>query len=198
MAFVWDPTSKAALAAFNFSFAFDCPDPLVLSYMATVSEQLRQARERQQLDIYQVAEITKIKTDHLRALESGNFEVFSAPVYIRGFIRTYATMLKLDPVQLLKDLDTELGPTGRLRDPVPPTGPSGGVVDFVMLHLSRMNWRVLVAVVGVLAFVALAIALIKNRTRQSSDPLKSISPGLYQPKSSNIGETLPIPVSPKR
>lgn len=198
MAVIWDPSSPAAVEALNFGFAINGPDPLVLSHMATVSEQLRHARERQQLDIYQVAEVTKIKTDHLRALESGNFEVFSAPVYIRGFIRTYATILKLDPVQLLKDLDTELGPTGRLRDPVPPAGPSGGAVDFVMLHLSRMNWRVLVAVVGVLGFVALAVALIKDRTRQSSDPLKSLTPGLYQPKSGNTGEMLPIPVGPKR
>ena len=37
--------------------------------MSTVSEQLRLAREQQQLDVYQVAEITKIKTDHVRALE---------------------------------------------------------------------------------------------------------------------------------
>ena len=37
--------------------------------MVTVSEQLRRAREAQELDIYQVAEITKIKTDHIRALE---------------------------------------------------------------------------------------------------------------------------------
>ena len=51
--------------------------------MATVADQLRRAREAQQLNIYQVAEITKIKTDHIRALESGNYDTFSAPVYIR-------------------------------------------------------------------------------------------------------------------
>jgi cytoskeletal protein RodZ len=77
--------------------------------MPTVSEQLRRAREAQNLDIYQVAEITKIKTDHIRALESGNFDVFTAPVYIRGFIRTYATALKLEVPGLLAELDQELG-----------------------------------------------------------------------------------------
>ena len=51
--------------------------------MATVSEQLRLAREQQQLDVYQVAEITKIKTDHIRALESGTYDIFPAQVYIR-------------------------------------------------------------------------------------------------------------------
>src|SRR5882762_932289 len=92
-----------------------------LREMATVSEQLRRAREQQNLDIYQVAEITKIKTDHVRALESGNFDTFSAPVYIRGFVRTYATMLKLDVRELLAELDAELGRSERFAEPPPLT-----------------------------------------------------------------------------
>ena len=49
--------------------------------MATVAEQLRSAREAQNLDIYQVAEITKMKTDHIRALESGEYDGFAAPIF---------------------------------------------------------------------------------------------------------------------
>src|SRR5882762_1702759 len=98
--------------------------------MVTVSEQLRRAREQQQLDIYQVAEITKIKTDHIRALESGNFDMFSAPVYIRGFVRTYATMLKLDESQIVADLEAELGQTEKFRELPPLTKKKGGALDF--------------------------------------------------------------------
>ena len=166
--------------------------------MATVSEQLRHARERQQLDIYQAAEITKIKTDHLRALESGQFEVFPAPVYVRGFIRTYATMLKLDAVQLLKDLESELAHSGKLREPAPLTPRNQGPLDFLMLHLSRMNWRTFVVVGAVLLFVALAVLLIRNRTRQPPNPIQNLGPTLYQPKPSRPGETLPVPQPPKR
>lgn len=166
--------------------------------MATVSEQLRHARERQQLDIYQVAEITKIKTDHLRALESGNFEVFSAPVYIRGFIRTYATMLKLDPAQLLKDLEAEIGQSGRLREPLPLTNQSRGSLDFLMLQLSRLNWRVVVVVLAVLGVVAVAVILIRGRIRQPADPLKDLPPSLYQPKPGRTADTLPVPPAPRK
>ena len=56
--------------------------------MSTVAEQLREAREAQNLTVYQVAEITKIRTDHIRALDEGNYDVFSAPVYIRGSVRS--------------------------------------------------------------------------------------------------------------
>ena len=64
--------------------------------MATVAQHLRVAREAQKLSITQIAEVTKIRTDHIRALEDGNYDIFAAPVYIRGFVRTYATFLKLD------------------------------------------------------------------------------------------------------
>src|SRR5882672_8783 len=113
--------------------------------MVTVSEQLRCAREAQKLDIYQVAEITKIKTDHIRALESGNFDSFSAPVYIRGFVRSYASMLKLDVPQVIADLEEELSRNEKFAEPPPLSARSLGVFDFLTLWLSRLNWRISVA-----------------------------------------------------
>ena len=64
--------------------------------MSTVAEQLRAAREAKNLSVEQIAEITKMRSDHVRALEEGNYGAFSAPVYIRGFVRTYSRLLKLD------------------------------------------------------------------------------------------------------
>src|SRR6266540_1738659 len=104
--------------------------------MATVSEQLRLGREQQHLDIYQVAEITKIKTDHIRALESGVYDIFPAPVYIRGFVRTYATMLKLNVPQVLADLDGELGQSEKFRDPPPLTKAPRSPLVFVILAVA--------------------------------------------------------------
>ena len=76
--------------------------------MTTVAEQLQRTREAQKLSINQVAEFTKIRTDHIRALEEGNFNVFAAPVYIRGFVRT-RVLLKLDVTDVMASLDKELG-----------------------------------------------------------------------------------------
>ena len=82
--------------------------PQIIASMSTVAEKLRQAREAQNLTVHQVADVTKIRTDHIRALEQGNFNVFSAPVYIRGFVRTYATLLKLDVPETMAALEAEL------------------------------------------------------------------------------------------
>src|SRR5204863_795210 len=106
--------------------------------MPTVAEQLRHAREEQNLNVYQVAEITKIKTDHIRALESGTWDSFSAPVYIRGFVRTYAKTLKLDVAKLTAELEAELNRTEKFCEPPPLVQRRGGALDFLMLQLSKL------------------------------------------------------------
>src|SRR5690349_11989069 len=110
--------------------------------MSTVAEQLHLAREAKSLTIYQVAEVTKIRTDHIRALEEGNFNAFSAPVYIRGFVRTYATLLKLDVPRLMTALDEELGHTEKFREPPALTEQGRGAVDFITLQFSKVNWKI--------------------------------------------------------
>jgi len=163
--------------------------------MPTVAEQLRRAREEQKLNIYQVAEITKIKTDHLRALESSDYDAFAAPVYIRGFVRTYAKVLKLDETQLVADLEAELGQTKKFRELPPLMGKPRGALDFLMLKLSRLNWRV-ASVVGGLALVFLIgwISIRTIRNRNAADPLKNLGPGLYQARE-QTGELLPLPTN---
>jgi cytoskeletal protein RodZ len=160
--------------------------------MPTVAEQLRRAREEQNLNIYQIAEITKIKTDHIRALEEGSYDSFSAPVYIRGFVRTYAKALKLDINRVTADLEGELSKTKRFREPPPLTDRPRTIVDFLTLQLSKLNWRILAgAIVGILLIAGLGIWLRSCHSRAKKDPLRKLGPGIYQPKQD--GETLPVP-----
>jgi len=160
--------------------------------MPTVAEQLRRAREEQNLNVYQVAEITKIKTDHIRALEEGDFNSFSAPVYIRGFVRTYAKALKLDVNRVTAELDGELGKTQKFREPPPLTNQPRTVLDFLTLQLSKLNWRIVAgAALAILLIFALGIWLRSCHSRAKKDPLRNLGPGIYQPKQD--GETLPVP-----
>jgi cytoskeletal protein RodZ len=169
-----------------------------MAAVSTVGEQLLQARESRHLTIEQVAEITKIRSDHLRALEEGNYAPFAAPVYIRGFVRTYSTLLKLDVPDIMATLETEL--TGQARQAVESsTGskPAGGALDVVMLQLTKIDWRK--AVLG-LAGIALLAGIILGglawRHYHRADVLKDLKPGMI--KSHRGAEpTLPLP-APKR
>ena len=160
--------------------------------MPTVAEQLRAAREAKNLTVQQVADATKIRTDHIRALEEGNFNVFSAPVYIRGFVRNYATQLKLNVPQIMAALDAELGRTEKFSEPPPLIRQPKTVLDHLMDSLAKLNWRVGVAglavVVGVLV---LALAGLAWRHHHRSHPAVNLPPAVYQ--STNSGETLPLP-----
>lgn len=165
--------------------------------MPTVAEQLHEARETKKLTVQQVAEITKMRTDHLRALEEGNYEIFSAPVYIRGFVRSYSTLLKLDVPKVMADLEAELGQTQKFSEPPPLSKEPRGVVDFFMLQLSKLDWRKTVITVGVLvllAVLALSVCIwLMFHQKQAADPLKGLKPGVYQSSPGASGETLPVP-----
>ena len=165
--------------------------------MSAVAQQLRQAREAKNLTVEQVVEITKIRTDHLRALEEGNFDVFSAPVYIRGFVRTYANLLKLDVPQIMAALETELAQTSKFAEPPSFADHPRGVLDFLMLQLSKVDWRK--GLFGLGAVVVLVVAFSAWFSWRRYDPLKSLKPGVYQSTQNISGETLPLPApAPRR
>ena len=162
--------------------------------MPTVAEQLRAAREAKNLSVNEVAEITKIRGDHIRALEEGNFDIFVAPVYIRGFARTYATLLKLDVPQLIKALEAELAQTEKFSEPPPLTDENKGAVDFVTLQLSKMNLRQGAIIGGSLVVVLVLVAAAWFwHHQQTADPLRNLPPAKYQTPARNSGETLPLP-----
>ena len=106
-------------------------------------------------------------------------------------------MLKLDVPQILGDLDAELGQNEKFREPPPLTNRPRGILDYLTLWFSRMNWRITVALIALLFFLALTVAVIKSHTRKPENPLKDLGPGLYQPPKGSSGETLPLP-PPKR
>ncbi len=162
--------------------------------MFTVAEQLHQAREAKHLTVEQVAEITKIRGDHLRALEEGNFNIFSAPVYIRGFVRTYSTLLKLDVPRVMAALDGELGQTQKFAEPPPLSDHPRGAVDFLMLQLSKIDWQKGVFVLaGLIVVLAIILGYLGWHHYRSSDPLKNLKPGIYQAPPRSSGDTLPLP-----
>ena len=64
--------------------------------MFEIGSSLREARERQGLDITELELQTKVRSKYLRALEDEHFDQLPAHTYIKGFLRTYADALGLD------------------------------------------------------------------------------------------------------
>ena len=160
--------------------------------MSLVAAQLRAAREAKNLTVEQVADLTKVRTDHIRALEEGRFNVFSATIYIRGSIKAYAKTLKLDEVKLLAQLDTELKGTQRFSEPPPLVETKKPFFDHFVNILSKLNWKVGFAGVVILLFALIAgLIVFAVKHHPAGDPLKNLPPAIYS--SGNSGDTLPLP-----
>jgi cytoskeletal protein RodZ len=85
-----------------------------------IGNQLRRAREAQELTLEQVAESTHIRIHYLQAMEAGDFDSFPSQAQARGFLRGYADHLKLEAKPLLDILE---------KGDAPPTLPLDETLD---------------------------------------------------------------------
>jgi cytoskeleton protein RodZ len=69
--------------------------------MNELGEWLSRAREARGLTLHDAERDTRISRRYLQALESGELDVIPAPVYARGFLRSYAQYLGLDPQEAM-------------------------------------------------------------------------------------------------
>ena len=162
--------------------------------MASVAKQLKAAREAADMSLDRVAEVTKMKSDQVRALEQGNYDVFPARVFVKGFVKSYATLLKLDVAKLMDQLDAELGSASQVGDGSLPS-PEKGFFDRVFDRLSRVRWAVALPVLLITLILAVSTVVTKSiRSYQERDPLEDLGRAVYQPpKVSSKIAYLPLP-----
>ncbi len=72
-----------------------------MSRLSTIGETLRSAREEQGKSIAEAATATRIRSSYIEALEQERFDELGGSVYAKGFLRSYASFLGLDPEPLL-------------------------------------------------------------------------------------------------
>ena len=78
----------------------------------SLGETLQKARAARGDSLEEAARITRIPHRYLEALEQENYDILPAPVYARGFLRSYAGYLGLEPGQLMPFF-----PAGPVEDP---------------------------------------------------------------------------------
>ena len=70
--------------------------------MGTLGQYLRNARENRNIDIRDAAQQTRISVNYLKALEEEDFSKLPGPVFVKGFLKSYARFLDLDDAETLK------------------------------------------------------------------------------------------------
>lgn len=88
---------------------------------------LSAAREDCGLSIAGIAKVTRIPVSSIIALEAGQFDLLPAPVFVRGFIRSYAREVDLDPGEALARYDSHLSQSA-LEEPADNSGSLGPLI----------------------------------------------------------------------
>lgn len=72
--------------------------------MNTFSDELRKERVSKDISLSDIAKKTHINVKYLEAIEQGSFDILPQ-TYVRAFIREYALMVGLSPIEVLKKFD---------------------------------------------------------------------------------------------
>jgi cytoskeleton protein RodZ len=74
----------------------------------SLGQQLRDARLARGLSIEDIVRTLKFNRLQIEAIEAGHLDIVSGSVFLRGLVRNYARLLKLDAEPLLKILDKQV------------------------------------------------------------------------------------------
>ena len=166
---------------------------------------MRIAREEQGKSLEDIGGELKIRADHVLALEEGDFDKFDAPVFVRGFVRSYCRILRIDSASVVVQLNQELGGTEALaNDPALSPGKKG-FVDQLTLFLTRVNWSIWLPLLVLILIASIVWAVVsaqeaKREQLESGSWIENLPSAGYQPSRGmlelKINNLPPAPVKP--
>ena len=122
-----------------------------------LGETLRRARLSKNVTFEDAERVTRIRREYLEALEREDFTKLPAPVYARGFLRSYAGYLGLDPGELMPFF-----PVGHVEEPQLDPLPEVG---------EPRTWNMSgVLAVGIVGFLILVVVALYSVGREGTSP----------------------------
>lgn len=79
--------------------------------MKITGELLKSERIKLKLSQQDIASALKLSPRTINSIEEGQIDQLPAKTFVRGFVKSYAEMLKLDPVLVLRQFQEEMGTT---------------------------------------------------------------------------------------
>jgi cytoskeleton protein RodZ len=156
--------------------------------MESLGQKLREARERLNVSLEQVARDTHISKQYLEALEDESFGMIPGETYIIGFLRNYAEYLALNPEELVSlyrnlRIQEQPLPMSELLDRGQPKVPRRFLLWIV----------VLVVVLGAAAFLIYRFGFAGREPRPRAEVLDvPVNGGTYQMTLAEVGNKLSL------
>ena len=138
---------------------------------ATPGTRFGRAREAQNLTAADVARRLKLSVWQIEALESGRYDQLPGPIFVRGFIRNYARLLKLDPEDFLHEA------AGTLPQAAPwPEAPPSPDIPFP--NSTAWRWQKYAFGAGVIVALLAVYEFYWNEPEKEPEPPVA---GVYNP-----------------
>ena len=124
---------------------------------------LAEARQAQHQSAADIARQLKLSVAQVEALESGHYERLPGPIFVRGFIRNYARLVRLDPNELLRTTEATAAPAASPPDRAPSR-------DIPYPAKTRRRWPLAVAGLAVIAALAAYVIVWEDAHTLSQSP----------------------------
>jgi len=148
-----------------------------------IGERLRNAREAKGLTLAVAETLTRIRATYLAALEEEQFDRLPGAAYARGYLRTYALALGLDPDDLMEAYP---GAFSQPHEPI-----------FTSLPTPSLTRRIALYAGGAILLVIAVLGLIGyQQLHQFAQPVPKPAPPSTSEPAHPAEEPAPSPASP--
>jgi cytoskeleton protein RodZ len=166
-----------------------------VSGLSNIGEELRSAREAQGRTIQEASAATRIRPSYLEAIEGERFDELGGNVYAKGFIRSYASYLGVDPAPLLDVYRSEQRPEAPVFERAP-RALTGGL-GAERRRRGRSSWLLVGIVFVSIVLVASVWSLLKPAPSSSQTTLNPTPPATAAPTTTPAEPTTTIAPKPK-
>jgi cytoskeletal protein RodZ len=129
-----------------------------------IGAQLREAREAHGLSLTRLSQRTRVPEKALAAIERNDKSALPPHPFSRGFVRTYAAEVALDPDRLVRDYFAQF------PEQPPATLPATAPDIPETTWQSHSPWMGLATAVAILALVVTAAVVMGRRSQTSAEP----------------------------
>ncbi len=170
---------------------------------ATAGALLRAAREAAGLTVDAVAQQLKLAPRQVKAIEDSDFTLLPGRTFVRGFVRNYARLVRLDPEPVLSALPVAAAAPTLESPALQPTAPSIG--ELPTAENGKPSWTRWAIPVTLVAIIGATVAYEQMRTPTDTRPgaAREMQPPTQPantpaPAPEIIGTPLPNPVTTQR
>ncbi|WP_288354289.1 RodZ domain-containing protein [uncultured Marinobacter sp.] len=135
---------------------------------------LKRAREQKGLSVSAVADAQHLRPAIIQAIEDGHYEQIDSELFLKGYVRTYARQVDLDPDAVIATLDEELEPLRQQKVQAEEANP---LIDIERRRRRKRRvakFLLLLLAIAVIAFLALRfIGELDGITGGTAEPTAS-------------------------